>query len=137
MDEFTRDAIRKRPRFWYLDGDSVIPLEETGMTRTEYFQWWEGEQRVIARDDLPNPAGEAMIRVSTVFLGMDHSWYPAGPPILFETMIFAEGWPFDQDQERYATAAAARAGHAAALARVSTVLAAAVPGNGERGHDVG
>lgn len=38
--------------------------------------------------------------VSTVFLGMDHSW-GHGPPQLFETMIF-EG-PYDGAQWRYAT----------------------------------
>jgi hypothetical protein len=27
------------------------------------------------------------VRVSTVFLGLDHSWN-VGPPVLFETMIF-------------------------------------------------
>lgn len=26
--------------------------------------------------------------VSTVFLGLDHSWTPGGPPLVFETMVF-------------------------------------------------
>lgn len=30
------------------------------------------------------------LEVSTVFLGIDHSWVKDGPPILFETMIFPE-----------------------------------------------
>lgn len=40
------------------------------------------------------------IRVSTVFLGIDHS-FGGGPPILFETMIF--GGELDQWQERCCT----------------------------------
>src|SRR5215469_1848635 len=48
------------------------------------------------------------VRVSTVWLGIDHSWGP-GPPLIFETMIF--GGPDDQAQERYATEAEAALGH--------------------------
>lgn len=40
------------------------------------------------------------VRVSTVFLGLDHS-YGDGPPLLFETMVF--GGPLDQEQDRCAT----------------------------------
>lgn len=50
------------------------------------------------------------IEVSTVFLGLDHSFSPEKTgPILFETMIFggeAEGY-----QERYATYEEAEQGH--------------------------
>jgi hypothetical protein len=38
--------------------------------------------------------------VSTVFLGIDHS-FEAGPPLLFETMVF--GGPLDQEQDRCST----------------------------------
>lgn len=37
-------------------------------------------------------------RVSTVFLGLDHS-FGDGPPIFWETMVFGDG-SFDLDQER-------------------------------------
>ena len=47
--------------------------------------------------------------VSTVFLGIDHSWL-GGPPILFETMIF--GGQFDEVQKRYCTMEEAIDGHA-------------------------
>lgn len=49
------------------------------------------------------------VYVSTVFLGIDHSFTDDGPPILFETMIF--GGPNDQWQERYFTWDEALAGH--------------------------
>lgn len=48
------------------------------------------------------------IKVSTVFLGIDHS-FDEGYPILFETMIF--GGEHDQYQERYRTWDEAVKGH--------------------------
>ena len=53
------------------------------------------------------------IRVSTVFLGLDHS-YGDSPPLLFETMIF--GGPHDEYQERYSTWDEAEEGHKRACA---------------------
>lgn len=50
------------------------------------------------------------IRISTVFLALDHRFYgDEGPPILFETMIF--GGEHDQYQERYCTWNEAVEGH--------------------------
>jgi len=75
----------------------------------EWGRWFEnaGSKRQVARDSV-NGAN-----VSTVFLGLDHSWGD-GPPLLFETMIF--GGPHDQYQERYSTRAEAIEGHARAVA---------------------
>lgn len=47
-------------------------------------------------------------RISTVWLGLDHSLFGT-PPLIFETMVF--GGPCDQDQWRYPTLSAAIAGH--------------------------
>jgi hypothetical protein len=47
-------------------------------------------------------------RVSTVFMGLDHS-FGSGPPILFETLIF--GGPMDSEGERYSTYDEAEQGH--------------------------
>jgi hypothetical protein len=62
--------------------------------------------------------------ISTVWLGIDHGW-GSTVPIIFETMIFAPGDvhiggddDLDDYQERYATVAAANAGHDRALAAV-------------------
>lgn len=69
--------------------------------------------------------------VSTVWLGIDHSftWPRQGPPVIFETMIFAPGDvtisgddDLDQYQERYATEEAAQAGHDRALAAMVAKL---------------
>jgi hypothetical protein len=48
------------------------------------------------------------VRVSTVWLGLDHGYGP-GPPLIFETMIF--GGPHDNFCERYSTKEQAQAGH--------------------------
>jgi hypothetical protein len=55
------------------------------------------------------------VKVSTVFLGLDHGWNEARP-LIYETMVF--GGPLDEEQERYSTREEAEAGHAAMIARV-------------------
>ena len=45
--------------------------------------------------------GDAEVRVSTIFLGLDHQWADGGPPLLFETMVF--GGKHDQYQTRCST----------------------------------
>ena len=59
--------------------------------------------------------GDTMVgglRVSTVFLGIDHSFALHAPPILWETMIFGADAEYS---ERYATRADAERGHADAV----------------------
>lgn len=56
-------------------------------------------------------------RVSTIWLGLDHS-FGGGPPMIFETMIFTGKYSdggYIQYQERYSTEEQAIAGHAAAI----------------------
>jgi hypothetical protein len=67
-------------------------------------------RRTVARDDIDG------VRVSTVFLGLDHS-FNGGPPLLFETMIF--GGPHDQWQERCSTWEEAEEMHKRAVAIVN------------------
>lgn len=50
------------------------------------------------------------IRVSTVFLGLDHNLGGYGPPLLFETMVF--GGPLNEHCIRYSTVDQAAHGHA-------------------------
>ena len=49
--------------------------------------------------------------VSTVWLGLDHSFSQSGPPLIFETMVFAEDSDSEIGCERYATEADAIKGH--------------------------
>ena len=61
----------------------------------------------IACDKLP----KTKKWVSTVWLGLDHSFTEEGPPLIFETMAFS-GKGFEElDCRRWATEAEAIAGH--------------------------
>ena len=66
------------------------------------------ELRRVGRDQIGD------VLVSTVLLGLDHS-YGVGPPLIFETMIFGESHALDQEQWRYATREEALEGHARAV----------------------
>jgi hypothetical protein len=79
--------------------------------------WFETASRIVRKTE------KGKVIVSTVFLGLDHSFEIFNgsmkdyKPILFETMIF--GGEHDQYQERYATWEEAEAGHAVAVSLVT------------------
>ena len=52
----------------------------------------------------------ADVRVSTVWLGLNHA-YGDTPPLIFETMVFAPGREGDEECWRYSTEEQALAGH--------------------------
>lgn len=65
------------------------------------------DQKRVAETTLPNGRW-----VSTVWLGLDHS-FGSGPPLIFETMVFPSKDDMgDLDSDRYSTEAEALAGHA-------------------------
>lgn len=68
-------------------------------------------QWALGRDDnriaLATIAG---VRISTVWLGINHNFLRLGPPVIFETMTFGPP-PFNELHWRYATEAAAVAWH--------------------------
>lgn len=73
-------------------------------------KWFDQADRRVEMSEIPSaPFGEP-VRVSTMFLGIDHA-FGGGPPLLFETMIF--GGSRDQEQHRYSTWDEAVAGHRA------------------------
>ena len=74
------------------------PCEDT----LEWGKSLQENQRVDKRS-------ENGVDVSTVFLGIDHSFGTGSPPILFETMVF--GGKHNELQERYSTIEQAREGH--------------------------
>jgi hypothetical protein len=84
------------------EGDPVPAMDIVTWGR-----WMQQADRKVARDIVSKG-----VEVSTVFLGLDHS-FGDGPPLLWETMIF--GGPNDQYQERYATLQEATEGHKKAL----------------------
>lgn len=104
---------------WYavLDGHTVVPVTD----RLVWDLWWatQGrEERRVARDRV----GDAS--VSTVFLPLNHQTSPDGPPLWFETMVFWDGGPLDQETERYETWEEAEEGHRRMVARVREAMRA-------------
>ena len=87
--------------------DGKTPVESHDLLA--WGQWMQDADRVVAKIFIGD------VNVSTIFLGLDHS-FSDGPPLLFETMIF--GGEHDQYQDRFATWEEAEAGHAKAVARV-------------------
>lgn len=68
----------------------------------EWAKWFETASRRVKETNVGD------IRISTVFLGLDHS-FGEGKPLLFETMIF--GGEHNQDMDRYSTWQEAEDGH--------------------------
>lgn len=91
---------------YILDGKNPIPADTMTWTR------WMNDRRtdIHVADE---KVGE--VRISTVFLGLDHN-FDKGDPILFETLVF--GGPLDGEMDRYHTWEEAEAGHAAIVQRV-------------------
>ena len=74
--------------YTYILKDGV-PVEEPDMSKWGY--WFQTGKRIVQQDDFDD------VRVSTVFLGMDHS-FGEREPVLWETMIL--GGEHDDYQDR-------------------------------------
>lgn len=74
----------------YVLGKGGDPIREEDMGK--WGLWFETADRQVANDHV----GDA--NISTIFLGMDHSWSATGPPVLWETMVF--GGEHNDYQER-------------------------------------
>lgn len=70
-----------------------VPTPEPDLLK--WGKWMEGAERHIAKTEVKD------IRVSTVFLGLNHCFGGEGPPLVFETMIF--GGEHHDYQERCST----------------------------------
>lgn len=70
----------------------------------EWAEWFQNSNRTIGNTVVGND-----VKVSTVFLGLDHNFSGEGEPILFETMIF--GGIRDCETIRYSTWDQALFGH--------------------------
>ncbi len=92
-------------QLYILDGKTPVPLFDTT-------KWGLQVDKIIGKDQFGS------VSVSTVFLGMDHS-FSGGDPVLFETMIF--GGEHDQYQERYCTWDEAEKGHQIACDLVNKI----------------
>ncbi len=90
---------------WILDGHTPVVCNDL----IQWGKWMQSDKGIVKQDTLPND-----VRVSTVFLGLDHNYDDEGPPLLFETMVFGGGI-HDQSMRRYSTWEEAEAGHSEML----------------------
>lgn len=95
------------------------PVPEPDLLK--WADWFENYENRVLRQTAYEDKG---IRVSTIFLGLDHNFMrhykPDAEPILWETMIF--GGKHDQYQERYASQELALEGHITACRLVEEDL---------------
>ena len=90
---------------YILDGHKAIAC--SGLL--EWAHWFETADRKVSKTKIGN------VRVSTVFLGLDHN-FGEGEPLLFETRVF--GGKLNEEMERYATWEQAEEGHKTMVAKV-------------------
>ena len=83
--------------YYILRGHDVLPVNVK-----EWALWYEKNNPHVADETIEG------VRVSTVFLGLNHQWGD-GPPLIFETMVF--GGPLNQEMERCSTWKEAEAMH--------------------------
>ncbi len=93
--------------YYILKDKKVVAVDSV----VEWAKSFESTSRQVAIDVVDD------IKISTVFLGLDHRFEGEGEPIVFETMIF--GGEHDQYQERYCTWNEAVEGHKKAVELVS------------------
>ena len=80
---------------------------------SEWADWFENadDERIVAKTTIGNSD------VSTVFLGLDHS-FGSGPPLIYETLVF--GGKLADEMNRYTTREQAEQGHREMCERVRT-----------------
>ena len=83
---------------YILKGHEVVEEADVCM----WGKWFESADRSVNRTIREG------VRVSTVFLGINHN-FDGGAPLVFETMVF--GGELDGEEARYATWDEAEAGH--------------------------
>lgn len=84
--------------YYILEGHKIVPCKDV----MDWGKWFEKADRHVGNTTQND------VQVSTVFLGLDHS-FGGKIPILFETMVF--GGEHDEEQVRYSTWEEAEQGH--------------------------
>ena len=73
-------SARERPRYFVLDGYTPVPIADVEAWCRRFEA--QRDQHCVALTTIDGAS------ISTMFLGLDHSWSEVGPPVLFETMVF-------------------------------------------------
>lgn len=92
----------QRPLYYTRSGEPMTLLEWAAVHELPHEQRMAAIQVALTRI-------EPEFEISTVWLGLDHDCSGAGPPLVFETVVFARGE--NVAQRRYSTELEAAAGH--------------------------
>jgi len=109
--------------YWILDGD------RQPRKARDVLEW---ARQFEAMDRRVGLTSTRLHRISTVWLGLDHSHGSGGPPMLFETMVFDRHGESGAESDiegsmvRYSTWDEAEAGHAATVSRIERLEKAAL-----------
>lgn len=95
-----RSAIFERTMYFDMDGCPI----SMGVWAVLFERKGKGDYGRVASTPISD------MWVSTVWLGLNHSFWPDGPPLIFETMIFGRDFGGLWDI-RYTTQEQARSGH--------------------------
>jgi hypothetical protein len=101
----------------YILNDRGDPVKENDLEK--WARWWQDADRIVWVTMVEE------VKVSTVFLGVDHSFSPdeSDPPMLYETMVFSwEDFPLEQDCQRSSTVDDALQVHIKMIELVKEVL---------------
>jgi hypothetical protein len=93
-------AVNSHSRWYDRDGEPLPIMVASDLLADEEYKIVK--QDVFVYDNEP-------VQVSTVWLGLDHNFWPGGPIKIFETMIF--GGKLHMEQWRYSSEEEALAGH--------------------------
>ena len=103
------------PCFYILDEDGETPVRATTEECAMWLATGANAHRCIVEQTIIG-----QVQVSTVFLKLDHNMSMApGKPVLWETMIFGEGY---STQERYTSLVDAKLGHKRSVWQVRSDL---------------
>jgi hypothetical protein len=112
-----RAVKRPRKRGFVTDNNYILDADNNPVLEPDIWKWakwYETANRHVGNTVLGN------IKISTVFLGLDHGFGGFGPPVLWETIIF--GGEHDDYQERYTSYKRAVNGHKLAVDMVKKEL---------------
>lgn len=97
----------------YILDQNGNPVSEPDIFK--WGKWFEKVERYVGDTEING------IRVSTVFLGLDHDFGQRSSPVLWETMVF--GGILDGEMERYTSLESAKHGHEEMVKKVKKALA--------------
>lgn len=79
MDEI--EDFSAKSQYYIINKDKSVSMVED---LEEWSKQYDSPDRIVKQESIEG------IKISTVFLGLDHN-FRGGPPLLFETMVFFDG----------------------------------------------